>query len=627
MRTYEPRDLEATATTYSTHLELAVDAAHAPMRVPAGNPPDAAAEASDRSRLGNRGRKAMPSGLQHPLALRAPVTVADVDIRSELLSRPSRSPNHEAEARALTSLARQMSETPRHMLQALAEAALDLCNADTAGISLLEGDVVRWEALAGVFAAKRNETMPRDASPCGVCIDQNTSQLMHLPDRCFPALINEPRFVEMLLLPFHVQGRAIGTIWVVAHRLDRHFDQEDRRLITVLAHFASAGWQLWKACAAAEEASRQKDQFVAMLSHELRSPLGALSTALAVGRVSAAQRARAWELAERQCRYLARLVDDLLDVARVTHGKIILHREDISIGQVVGQAVENARHLVEEHCHALSVALPAEQLTVNGDPVRLVQIITNLLMNAAKYTQRGGRIDMAVERRGAELALSIRDTGMGITRAMLPHVFELFAQSERTLDRAQGGMGIGLAVAQRLVELHGGRIEAHSDGPGRGAAFVVHLPVLPAIERPPTPQAPRLRTAATRARVLLVEDDLDAAEGMTMLLELLGHEVRAVHDGIAALDEVGRRPPDVVLIDIGLPKLNGYEVAGQMRLVPGMHRAVLVALTGYGTSQDIERAFVAGFQHHLTKPVDLERVEALLAKIGTSSPVALAANG
>jgi CheY-like chemotaxis protein len=215
---------------------------------------------------------------------------------------------------------------------------------------------------------------------------------------------------------------------------------------------------------------------------------------------------------------------------------------------------------------------------------------------------------------------------MGITRAMLPHVFELFAQSERTLDRAQGGMGIGLAVAQRLVELHGGRIEAHSDGPGRGAAFVVHLPVLPAIEPPPTPQAPRLCTAATRTRVLLVEDDLDVAEGMTMLLELLGHEVRAVHDGITALDEARRTPPDVVLIDIGLPKLNGYEVAGQMRLVPGMHRAVLVALTGYGTSQDIERAFVAGFQHHLTKPVDLERVEALLAKIGTSSPVAFVAN-
>ena len=276
----------------------------------------------------------MPSGLQHSLALRAPVTVADVDIQSELLSRPSRPPNYAAEERALTSLARQMSENPRHMLQALAEAALALCNADTAGISLLEGDVVRWEAVAGVFAAKRNETMLREASPCGVCIDQNTSQLMHLPDRCFPALINEPRFVEVLLLPFQVQGRAIGTVWVVAHRLDRHFDQEDQRLITVLAHFASAGWQLWKACAEAEEASRKEDQFVAMLSHELRSPLTALSAALAVGRVNVAQRARAWGLAERQCRYLARLVDDLLDVARVTHGKIILHRETSESGRL-----------------------------------------------------------------------------------------------------------------------------------------------------------------------------------------------------------------------------------------------------------------------------------------------------
>jgi signal transduction histidine kinase/ActR/RegA family two-component response regulator len=560
------------------------------------------------------------------MAFRAPVTVADVDIRSELLSRPQRPPNYQAEERALAALARQMSENPRHMLQTLAEAALDLCSADTAGVSLLEGDVYRWEALAGVLAAKRNGTMSRDASPCGVCIEQDTTQLMHLPDRRFPALLNEPRFVEALLVPFHVQGRAIGTVWVVAHTFDRHFDQEDQRLITGLARYASAGWQLWKARAAAEEASRRKDQFLAILSHELRNPLNALSTALAVGRVNAAQRDRALELAERQCGYLARLVDDVLDVARVTHGKIVLHRKAVSIRQVIGQAVENVRHWVEEHDHALSVSFPSEQLQVNGDPVRLVQIITNLLMNAAKYTQDGGRIDVAVERRGADLALSIRDTGIGITGAMLPHVFDLFAQSARTLDRAHGGMGIGLAVAKCLVELHGGRIEAHSDGPGRGAAFVVHLPVLPTLGRPPTPQCTRLCAAATRARVLLVEDDLDVAEGMTMLLQLLGHEVRAVHDGIAALDEAGRTLPDVVLIDIGLPKLNGYEVAGRMRLVPGMHRAVLVALTGYGTTEDIERAFVAGFQHHLTKPVDLERVEALLLKIGTSSPAALVAN-
>ena len=298
----------------------------------------------------------------------------------------------------------------------------------------------------------------------------------------------------------------------------------------------------------------------------------------------------------------------------------------MSIEQVLGQAVENAPQLVEEHGHALSLSLPADKPQVNGDPGRLVQIITNLLINAAKYTQHGGRIDVAVERRGPELVLSIRDTGVGIAAAMLPHVFELFAQSARTLDRSHGGMGIGLAVAKRLVELHGGRIEAHSDGPGRGAVFVVYLPVLPAIDRPRRRTPCGLCAAATGVRVLLVEDDLDAAEGMTMLLESLGHEVRAVHDGIAALDEAARRPPDVVLIDIGLPKLDGYEVAGKMRLVPGMHRAVLVALTGYGTSEDIERALVAGFQHHLTKPVDLERLDALLLEIGTASPAALVAS-
>jgi signal transduction histidine kinase/CheY-like chemotaxis protein len=567
----------------------------------------------------------MVSGLQHSVAPRTPVTIADVDIRSELLSRPHRSPDHQAEAHALAGLARQMSENPREMLQALAEAALDLCHADTAGISLLEGDVFRWEALAGVFAGKRNGTMPRDASPCGVCIDQDATQLMHLPDRCFPALINEPRFVEALLIPFHLQGRPIGTVWVVAHTFDRHFDREDQRLIGVLAQFASAGWQLWNACETAETASRQKDRFLATLSHELRNPLHALSTALAVGRASATQRDRALGLAERQCRYLGRLIEDLLDVARVTQGKLVLHREDVSIQQVLGQALENARSMVEEHGHALSLSLPANDLPVSGDRVRLVQIITNLLMNAAKYTPRGGRIDVAVDRRGDEVALSIRDTGSGIAEAMLPHVFDLFAQAERTLDRAEGGMGIGLAVAKNLVELHGGRIEARSDGPGTGSSFVMHLPVLATIDRQTPLQGLSLCPTATRARVLLVEDNLDAAEGMTMLLEFLGHEVRTVHDGIAALSEAARTLPAVVLIDIGLPVLDGYEVAARMRSLPGMDRAVFVALTGYGTAEHIQRAVAAGFQHFLTKPIDLECIEALFAKIGPSSPAALAA--
>jgi signal transduction histidine kinase/CheY-like chemotaxis protein len=567
----------------------------------------------------------MVSGLQHSVAPRTPVTIADVDIRSELLSRPHRSPDHQAEAHALAGLARQMSEDPREMLQALAEAALDLCHADTAGISLLEGDVFRWEALAGVFAGKRNGTMPRDASPCGVCIDQDATQLMHLPDRCFPALINEPRFVEALLLPFHLKGRPIGTVWVVAHTFDRHFDREDQRLIGVLAQFASAGWQLWNACETAEAASRQKDRFLATLSHELRNPLNALSTALAVGRASATQRDRALGLAERQCRYLGRLIEDLLDVARVTQGKVVLHREDVSIQQVLGQALENARSMVEEHGHALSLSLPATELPVSGDRVRLVQIITNLLMNAAKYTPHGGRIDVAVDRRGDEVALSIRDTGSGIAKAMLPHVFDLFAQAERTLDRAEGGMGIGLAVAKNLVELHGGRIEARSDGPGTGSSFVMHLPVHTITERPAPPEGLGPCPTTTRARVLLVEDNLDAAEGMTMLLEFLGHEVRTVHDGIAALSEAARTLPAVVLIDIGLPVLDGYEVAARMRSLPGMDRAVLVALTGYGTTEHIQRAVAAGFQHHLTKPIDLECIEALFAKIGPSSPAALVA--
>jgi signal transduction histidine kinase len=425
--------------------------------------------------------------------LRRPRTIAtfaEVDRRAELSTRPRRPPDHAAGERALSSLADEMATNAGNTLQALAEQSLKVCKADTAGISLLDGEVFRWEALAGVVADKRHGTMPRDASPCGVCIDEDRTQLMYLPDRRFPALRSEPRFVEALLVPFHALGRAVGTMWIVAHSPDRHFDAEDARVLELLGRFAAAGWQLWTAYTAAELAKRQRETFLAMLGHELRTPVAALTYSVAMARLDPAQRDHAFEIAERQCAQLTRLVDDALDVARVTHGKVAIDRKVVAIRDVIDQAVENSQAVVIERGHGLSVSQPPERLHVNGDHVRLVQIVTNLLENAAKYTQPGGRIRVAVERRHDEIHLSVEDTGVGIAPGMLSQVFELFAQVSGAAP-AHGGMGVGLAVAKELVALHGGRIEARSDGLGMGSTFMVRLP---AIASPPDP--PRAMPAA-----------------------------------------------------------------------------------------------------------------------------------
>jgi signal transduction histidine kinase len=563
----------------------------------------------------------MPTQVAHAqpaMTADALVPFADVDIRSELAARPHRLPGHEAEALALGDLATRLAKQPREMLQGLVEVALELCDAGTAGISLLEGDVFRWEALAGVFASKRGGTMPRDASPCGVCVDQNATQLMSLPDRRFPALLNEPRFVEALLVPFTAHGQAIGTVWVASHTDARHFDREDERLIRVLARFASAGWQLWKQCVAAEEASARKDDFLAMLAHELRNPLGTLSIAVTMAKDDARRRDDALGIAARQCQHLGRLVDDLLDVARVTHGKIALRCGAISVEHVLDRAVESTRALVERYGHTLHVAVPAESLFVYGDPDRLQQIFTNLLANAATYTPRGGRIDARIERRDAEVVVDVRDDGVGLTHDMLPHVFDLFAQAPSALGRVQGGLGIGLTVVQRLVALHGGQVTVQSDGPAKGSTFSVRLPLLDGVAAlaPPVP-APPPATSRTRARVLLVEDNPDASEALAMLLESLGHDVQTVHRGEDAIADASRSPADVVLIDIGLPTMDGYEVATRIRRIPAMSNAVLVALTGYGATRDKEHALSAGFDHHMTKPVDLTLIQGLLADAGT----------
>jgi PAS domain S-box-containing protein len=363
---------------------------------------------------------------------------------------------------------------------------------------------------------------------------------------------------------------------------------------------------------ALREADRRKDEFLATLAHELRNPLAPIMNAVQLLGADGATRANARAIIDRQVRHMARLVDDLLDVSRITLGRINLRRERVSVVQVVSHAVEASRPLIESSGHIFNVQLPAESLVVDADLTRLAQALLNLLNNAAKYTPAGGRIDLAVAQVGSEVLIAVTDTGVGIPESMLPRIFEMFAQVDRNLARAQGGLGIGLTLAGKLVSMHGGTLEAHSAGLGRGSRFEIRIPLVAGAAAAPAQIAPAHPELPQARRVLVVDDNIDAAESLSLLLQADGHHTELAHDGLAAVEATARFAPDIVLLDIGLPGLNGYEAAKRMRQLNGSRpRPTLVALTGWGQQQDRERAAQAGFDLHLTKPVDPAVIMAL----------------
>ncbi len=377
--------------------------------------------------------------------------------------------------------------------------------------------------------------------------------------------------------------------------------------------------QLAAANEALKDADRRKDEFLAMLGHELRNPLAAVRNAVATASLDAAHQTHALEIARRQTDQLGRLIDDLLDVTRITQGRISLHKERVHLAEVLERAIDSTRPLIESRRVRLTVSMPPTPIAMDADPARLEQVFVNLLSNAAKYTDPGGTITVTAYISSGTVTVRIRDSGIGIASEMLSRIWDLFTQGARALDRSQGGLGIGLTVARRVIELHGGRIEAHSDGPGKGSEFVVTLQALEDTVETALP-APASRQAEQRsARVLLVEDNPDAADSLTMLLELLGHCVRAVHDGLAALEAARANPPEVMLVDIGLPGIDGYEVARRVRRDPALRHIVLVALTGYGRDEDKQQAMAAGFDYHLAKPVNPDALSGLVARLGNES--------
>jgi signal transduction histidine kinase/CheY-like chemotaxis protein len=572
---------------------------------------------------------------------------AGVLITERLCERPARAPDFASENAALVALAGALTRHDEYFLQSLAERALDLCGAQSSGISVLRAPEngepgFDWVAAAGLCAPYRNATSPIDDSPCGISVTLGATQLYSYPQRHFSFLRGPgPEVVEGLVVVIPFADAPHGTIWVMSHNEQKKFDQEDCRVLASLAAFAGVALTLRRsrrqaeaeaaltlqARDALEKSNVRREEFISMLGHELRNPMTPIESAITIAMrsVAADKRAsRALDIARRQLRQLRTLVDDLLDAARIRQGKLALKRGHTSLNEIVFDAVTGVQHHMDSRKHTLMLKGLETKTFVFADHVRLSQLIGNLLSNAAKYTPTGGHIELTVEAHVNELELNaeptlenrvvtvvVRDNGVGIEPELLPDMFELFIQGPSASNaRAEGGLGIGLALAKRIVDLHEGSIELHSAGRGKGTEVTLRLPIL---SRQPEPKTEVAVAEAPSTRLLLVDDNPDALEALSMLLEMDGHVVRIAGDGLAALEITQDYVPDVALIDIGMPDIDGFQLAHMLRARPTLQSTLLVALTGYGAESDKSRALAAGFDVHLTKPLSIDKFRDILS--------------
>jgi signal transduction histidine kinase/DNA-binding response OmpR family regulator len=435
-------------------------------------------------------------------------------------------------------------------------------------------------------------------------------------------------WAEARVRPLEARGRIMGTLALAGGQAGPRPGTDDLALAEDLAGRAAIAIDNARLYRDIQEDDRRKNEFLAMLAHELRNPLAPIRNAVEILQhlgLKDGDLGWASDVISRQVEQMVRLVDDLLDISRITGGKVQLRKEPIDVASVVARAVETSRPLIEARGHRLDVDLPGEPLWVIGDRTRLSQVLANVLNNAAKYTANGGEIALRVGRESEEAVFRVHDTGIGIPPEMLSRVFDLFTQVDRSLDRSEGGLGIGLTLVHRLMELHGGRVEARSEGPGRGSEFILRLPAASAngqhggAEAIPTPADTAAR-ADRRApcRILIVDDNQDSARTLERLLRIPGHEVHTAPDGPAGLGLMDAVQPDIVLLDIGLPGMDGYEVARRIRERPDGAGILLVALTGYGRAEDRARSREAGFDHHFTKPVELDALLSLIDSHGRS---------
>ena len=421
-------------------------------------------------------------------------------------------------------------------------------------------------------------------------------------------------------VPLRSRGTVIGAMTFVSAGSGRSYGQEELQTAMDLAGRVGVALDNARLYQTVQDADRRKEEFLATLAHELRNPLAPIRTGLQIVKLAPPgghSAAKAQTMMERQLVHMVRLIDDLLDISRVSKGKIELRREHVTLRAVVESAIETSRSVIDASHHEFTVTLPEAPIRLHVDLTRLAQVVGNILTNAAKYTPDGGRIELVAGCEDGEAFISVSDTGVGLALDMQAKVFEMFAQVNRSIDRAQGGLGVGLALAKRLVEMHGGTIAVDSPGPGQGSTFTIRVPAAcsgadsaaPAVAT--TPAAPRQR------RILVVDDNKDGAETLAMLLDLSGHTVRVAHDGPQALVAAREFRPEIAFLDIGLPGMSGYELAKRFRADAGLRGTFLVALTGWGSADDKERSRVAGFDFHLTKPVEPAAVDEVLARLSS----------
>lgn len=468
---------------------------------------------------------------------------------------------------------------------------------------------------------------PDPTAPTGVWNILRTGKAEIIPVITDELLVSSVSDVELLgiirdlglrsymAVPISARDKTMGVITFIVAESGRIYSPRDLEVAEDLAHRAAVAIENNQLYQALKEADRRKDEFLAMLAHELRNPLAPVRNALHILSIPSAQPemlAKAREMAQRQVHHLTRLVDDLLDVSRIMRGKIELRKRPVTVREIIDRALETARPTVDAAGHELTVELPPHPLWVDADLIRMAQVVSNLVHNAAKYTERGGSIQVTVTEEARQARIAVKDNGIGITADLLPHIFDMFTQAAPASDRSQGGLGIGLTLVKNLIELHGGQVEAHSEGPGQGSLFIARIPLhnTQSVVEPGTDgKAP---SPMRKRDVLVVDDNVDAAESLALILRLQGHTVRVCHNGFAALDEARGRLPEIAFLDIGMPGMDGYEVARQLRAMQGGKRLSITAITGWGKEQDRRRSKEAGFDNHLTKPVDPSDVEAIL---------------
>jgi PAS domain S-box-containing protein len=555
--------------------------------------------------------------------------------RSELLLQESQR-YMSMEAEALTRLNERGSRlwrasSQQEGLDEMLAAVMELLGADMGNVQLHKGGVLKIEAYTGFgpeLLELFQEESATDDSACArslksgerVIIEDVTTDPRVEPLR---AAARAAGFRAAISTPLVGGNGTLLGVLSIHFKSARHPSEQDLRRLDLYTRQASdfiQRFNMEQALRQSEEALREADQrkneFLALLAHELRNPLAPIRYAVALGKRlgrTPEQQQRADEIIERQVEHMSRLLDDLLDVSRITRGAIELKKSRVELTSVVASAIEAVRPLLDTKRHSLTLDLPKEPLRLETDPVRLAQILSNLLINAAKYTDPNGQIELRARREGTQIVIGVRDNGIGISAEMLPRLFTLFSQARPALDRSEGGLGIGLALVRGLVGLHGGKVEARSEGSNRGSEFIVRLPIgaeSPAADAKP----PEDRCSSGAAlQLLLADDNRDAAETCAMLLESEGHRVYQAHNGQQALELAERYRPDALLLDIGMPDMNGYQLAQQIRSVEWGKQMLLIAVTGWGQADDKRRAREAGFDHHLVKPIDIQQLRTLLA--------------